>query len=234
MFKFIVFIALVFSISAIQKPTCDLGVELFKGFFKSSQNGLLKNVCSFVPSVYHQSCQEIVEKSTFESIKNIDSFSFCQKLSQKPKVAELVIKIVDAMKGKDCGVNQIREYYYWLPPSWKEEVKNQLLLVISMQLSRIDFQIVERFVKDLFDEKVPSERVCAEMQRTFLPEWNRRQLCTQTCMDKVDLSLDRILKTVIKCKMDLDCYWQEIQDELMNVQSCSDECYSKPDKVLFK
>lgn len=241
MLKFFFLVVLVISITSIKTPSCELSVGMFKNLLKRPQNSLVNqfpNVCSFLPTSFQVSCKEYLEKngkSSLENLQNMDPFELCQKISSKePKVTELVIKTIQALQSKDCGVTQLREYYYFLPPSWKEEVKNQLLLVISMQLSRIDFQVVEKFVKELFDDKYPAERVCADIDRIFLPEWNRRQNCTNVCMDKVDLSPARILKVVLKCKLELECYWLEIQDELMNVQACSDECYAKPDQVLIK
>lgn len=109
------------------------------------------------------------------------------------------------------------------------EVKGQLLMIISMQLSRIEYRIVEEFVeKQLFEASFPAERVCLEIEQRYLPEWERRTNCTNECVDKIDLSLERLLKVVMKCQMDLECYMMEVQEELMNVQACSDECYQKP------
>jgi len=139
-------------------------------------------------------------------------------------VLEMAKKLLKREKD-ECNLDELREFFYWLPPSFQREIISQLIGNILGQFPRLKYEVVEKLVNDMFDKRVPAERVCADLDRIIRPEAERRARCNQICMDKVDLSPERFIKVIQKCGLEFRCYLNEIAQELQSVARCAHECY---------
>jgi len=169
-------------------------------------------------------------------------FGLCNKnvtsILRDAKANELLFKSLNFIHShnsevKECNLDDLREFFFFLPPSFQREIKDQLVGNILGQFPRLQYEVVVKLVNDMFDPKVPQEQVCADLDRIVLPEARRRQRCSQMCMDKVDLSPQRILKVIEKCGFQFRCYLDEIAQELQQVAQCSNDCYMNDPKLIM-
>jgi len=226
---------------------CQMGVSVVKDYLTLPDRELinmLEKLCTKIPEAYQTQCKAAVAgfgqqvlrlaRETFREEPTV----ICQRIGAcnpamiteaqiKEKVALLLEKSkkLYSMEKRECNIDELREIFYWLPPSWKAEIISQLIGNIIGQFPRLRYEVVEKLVKDMFDSRVPQERVCKDLDDIILPEARRRQMCGQRCMERVDLSPERILKVVMQCQFDFRCYLNEIARELQQVAQCAEDCY---------
>lgn len=201
---------------------------------------MLTKLCTKIPEQYKDQCTIGVRgfgpalirtlrlQFAGEPLEVCRKFGLCtqDKVSvQKQKLLEKVSALLKRKEKNECNIDELREIYYWLPPSLQREIKSQLLNNILGQFPRLRFEVVEKLINDMFDPRVPQQRVCDDLDRIIIPEARRRQECGQRCMDKVDLSPERLIRVVMKCQLEFQCYLNEIATELQNVARCAHECY---------
>jgi hypothetical protein len=250
MFKAVlVLVVLTLAYSQFLCTPCQMGAGIVKDYLTYPDRTLvemMEKLCTKIPENYQNQCKAAVigfgqqflrlARETFRE----DPYVICQKVGAcnskitesdiRAKMAILLEKskaLYSATEKKQCNLDELREIFYWLPPSFKAEIISQLIGNILGQFPRLKYEVVEKLVNDMFDSRVPAERVCKDIDDILLPEARRRQECSQKCMELVDLSPERILKVIMQCQFDFTCYLNEVAKELQEVGRCTHECYMR-------
>jgi len=242
----ICFVALCVTQDSFGCRTCQTGSFLVQDYLTYTDTKLLemlRKLCSKVPTQFEDYCKSAVSLFGQQAIRLLrDAFKgepreACQRFGLCPrnvtdlfhneKANQLFFKSLNYItkERKECNLDELRELFYWLPPSIQENIKYQLIGNILGQFPRLKYEVVVKLVNDMFDQRVPAQQVCDDLDRIVLPEAIRRQRCQNMCMDKVDLSPQRILKVIEKCGLTFRCYLEEIAKELQEVARCSHVCY---------
>jgi len=226
---------------------CTMFANIMKDYLTKTDAELMElfnHICTKVPEAYADQCKTGVRAFGPSLIRTLRIqfagepreicvlFGLCTPQANldaeyKAKSAIVLEKATKILTGKndECNLAELREFYFFLPPSYQREIKSQLIGNILGQFPRLRYEVVEKLINDMFDMRVPAERVCADLDRIILPEARRRQECSQRCLDKIDLSPERLIRVITKCGLDINCYMNEVAEEMMNFQRCAHDCY---------
>lgn len=257
--KVLLLLAFVFTIAFAQTACgpCQMGVNVVKDYLTKTDAELMEmlfKLCTKIPENYRDQCTTGVRGFGPALIRTLrinfagEPRQICEKVglctpanaieAQHQEKATFILESVKSMikgEAKECNIDQLREFYYWLPPSVQREIKSQLIGNILGQFPRLRQEVVEKLIQDMFDPRVPQQRVCDDLDRILIPEARRRQECNQRCLDKVDLSPERLIRVVMKCQLEFNCYFREVAEEMQNVARCAHECYmNEPFPVIAK
>eukprot|EP01080_Neovahlkampfia_damariscottae_P001848 gene1848-989_t len=228
---------------------CQNGAAIVKDYLTKPDEallGMMFRLCTKIPSAYEGACKGAVASMGKEVLKLIRTTfadtprEVCEKMGacaqtefsvQDAANYQFMKKVNDFIhkRTKQCNLDELREFYYWLPPSMQAEIKRQLIEQIYGQFPRLKYEVVEKLVSDMFNMDIPAQKVCDDMERIIIPEAQRRQRCQEECIAKIDLSIMRIYRTIERCRLQINCYMREIAEELQNVAKCAHECYMAPD-----
>jgi len=128
----------------------------------------------------------------------------------------------------DDQVGQLRRIWFYLPPTLKESLLAEVINQISRQFPRIPFETVEKLVKNFIDDTVKPQDACDFAWRILSEEVRRREQCLQKCIEDADLTPERLIRTIAKCRLEFRCYLQEIQETMMGLATCMQSC------IMFK
>jgi hypothetical protein len=259
MFKVFVVLTLLFALTfATETPKslpcslCVNGAAIMKDYLTHTDEhliGMLFNLCGLIPTQFQTQCKGAVAAMGKQFITllrqnfNDSPREICEGFGACPRTKFSLVsasndkfmqKVSDFINKKaQCNLDELREFYYWLPPSAQREIKRQLIDQIYGQFPRLRIEVVEKLVSDMFDKNIPQQRVCDDLDRILIPEARRRQECQEECINKIDLSLPRLIRVINECRLQINCYMNEIARELQNVQRCAHECYMKPDEKMI-
>jgi len=124
------------------------------------------------------------------------------------------------------NVENFRALWRFLPNDLKESIITEVSRQIWSQFPGIQFPIVERLVRNFGNNQVKPEEACKYAYEILSNEVRRREACVQKCVEDADLTQERLVRTIMKCRINLDCYLEEIRGIMDNLGPCIANCMS--------
>lgn len=151
----------------------------------------------------------------------------------KEHIVSLFIKTIT--KNSECADNtkELRKYWFWLPPSFQDQILNEVVRSITSQFPRIPYETVVKLVRNFVDDRIEPQEACDYAWKIISEEVQRREVCVQKCIED-NLSLPRLLQAIAKCKINFRCYLEEVEDVLQSFGSCMATCLMKNNQITEK
>jgi hypothetical protein len=164
------------------------------------------------------------------------SFTFANQVQEQKDMEEIkasfqkaFLKVILKKEKSECADStaQLRKVWIFLPPSVQKALLQDVTMQIAQQFPRIPFETVEKLVKNFVDKSVPAQEACDFAYKIISEEVRRREECLNKCIEDADLTPERIVRTVAKCKFEWRCYLNEVEELMQSLGQCIAGCIQK-------
>lgn len=172
--------------------------------------------------------------SSFVAAETVPKDEMMKAVRQSTK--SMFLAAVKGAEKDEChdNVMQLRKVWFYLPPNLKESLLLDVISQLASQFPRLPYEQVERLVRNFVDDKVEPRQACDYAWRILSEEARRRQECVEACVEEADLTPERLIRTVMKCGLDFNCYMQEIEETMQSLAICIQGCIMPNDVVPWK
>jgi len=84
-------------------------------------------------------------------------------------------------------------------------------------------------IRNFGNPAVPAADACKYAEEIIRNEVRRREACVQKCVDDADLTPERVIRTIMKCRIDFQCYLTEIRTVMETLGPCITRCMTGGD-----
>lgn len=160
---------------------------------------------------------------------------FIFSAAQQEVEQALAKELYEQLMNRKCGavLNVYRKFFTKLPANFQDRVKEELTVAIMQTFPNLDYEKVVKTVNDLFDPNTPADAACSNFEGMLREEINKRRLCFKKCVTEINLSWERVLATLLKCKNKYECYINEIKEEMYKLEGCLMNCISTSDRAVL-
>ena len=146
------------------------------------------------------------------------------------KAAQDFLKLLKDFKEPTCAeqVETFRKYWRFVPGEIQEKIIVEIVRQLHAQLPGIPYEVIDKLVRDFGNREVPAQDACENARKIIEEYMRKRQACIEKCMEAIDLSPERLIKLIAKCKTNFRCYLDEIQQELQQLAGCIQKCIFDP------
>jgi len=88
---------------------------------------------------------------------------------------------------------------------------------------------MDKMIRNFGDLRVPAADACKYAEEILRNEVRRREACVQKCVNDADLSTERVIRTIMKCRVELNCYLREIDTIMTSLGPCITRCMTGGD-----
>jgi hypothetical protein len=158
-----------------------------------------------------------------------------QKTDIKAHVEKMLLDII--MKDDPtCAeqVEQFRRIWRFLPNELKESIYEEISRQIWSQFPGIPKPIVDRLIRNFGNPNVPAADACKYAEEIIRNEVRRREACVSKCVEDADLSTERVIRTIMKCRLEFQCYLDEIRGVMDTLGPCIARCMTGGDEEKCK
>ena len=138
----------------------------------------------------------------------------------------VLLKKVQNIKNKnfDCEdvTEKFRETFNFIPPTVQETILKNTIKNLSKRVPSIPTRTLEKLVKNFANSDVPEEEACKFSYKTFSDKMSTK--CLDSCIQKSDLTFERIVKTLEKCSINWKCYIDETDEISSGFSKCIGKC----------
>jgi hypothetical protein len=145
----------------------------------------------------------------------------------KQKVEKMLLKC--ALQEKEdptCEeqVVQFRTVWRFLQNELKELIIEEVSNQIWSQFPGIPRAIVDRMIRNFGNMDVKPEDACRYAWEIISNEVRRRESCVAKCVEDADLTPERVIRTIMKCRIEFNCYLEEIRKTMESLGPCIQRC----------
>jgi hypothetical protein len=145
----------------------------------------------------------------------------------KKQVEKLLLGCILREKDDPTCAEQVetfRRVWRFLPNELKESIYEEISNQIWSQFPGIPKPVVDRMIRNFGNPNVPAADACKYAEEIIRNEVRRREACVGKCVEDADLTPERVIRTIMKCRTDFQCYLEEIRKTMESLGPCITRC----------